>query len=154
MNRDETTKLINRVFVLFPSFKSWFDELPTRNATGKAWMDALGAVDYVDGLAVLDAWSSGKQKPPAGFERDQTIYRLAANARELANLRHRREQAALDVSTDVKARRAAYEPLPRFAGKAKDAYDKILSRKHEYQDGLMTGEQWVEWCKQCAEEAA
>jgi hypothetical protein len=154
MNRDETTKLINRVFVLFPSFKSWFDELPSRNATGKAWMDALGAVDYVDALAVLDAWATGKQKPPAGFERDQTIYRLAANARELANLRHRREQAAQEVSVDVKARRAAYEALPRFSGSAKKAYDKILSRKHEYEDGKMTGVEWVEWCKVCAEEVA
>jgi hypothetical protein len=152
MNRDETTKLINRVFVLFPSFKTWFDELPSRNATGKAWMDALGAVDYVDALAVLDAWATGKQKPPAGFERDQTIYRLAANARELANLRHRREQAAQEVSADVKARRAAYKPLPRFAGSMKAAYDKILTRIPEYKAGQMTSEQWSEWCYQCAKE--
>ena len=35
----------------------------------------------------------------------------------------------------------------------KDAYDKILTRKAEYQAGEMTWPDWQDWCAECAKEA-
>lgn len=148
----EMTRLMARVFAIYPTLKTWYEELPTKKQTGREWMRALEAVGYPECLEVLDGWTTGKGKAPQGFQREQTVYLLVAQARELADQRQQREKHREAVKVDVAHRRAEYKPLPAFSGKMKDAYEKILSRKPEYMAGEMTWPQWQAWCKSCAEE--
>lgn len=149
----EMTKLMARVFAIYPTLKTWYEELATKKQTGREWMRALEAVGYPECLEVLDGWTTGKGKAPQGFQREQTVYLLVAQARELADQRQQREKHREAVKVDVAHRRADYKPLPAFSGKMKDAYDKILTRKAEYQAGEMTWPQWQDWCAECAKEA-
>jgi hypothetical protein len=150
MQTSECTKILNRLFVLFPSFQGWFEDLPHRRETWIEWERALSTADYVDCLEVLDGWTSGRAKPPAGFERDQTVYRLAREARDIQFDRIRKQQA--EAVRNAATRREDYKPLPRFAGGMKAAYDKILTRLPEYKAGGMNWPEWQQWCEKCAKE--
>jgi hypothetical protein len=148
MTSEQVAKIIERVFVCFPSFRAWFDELGSRNQTYGEWTKALSYADYVDCLAVIDDWTSGRARPPAGFERDQTIYKLSKEAKDRAAERDRRAEGER-----IRARvdRASYQPL-RFDASMSAAYAKILSRLGEYKAGQMDWPQWQQWCKTCSEE--
>ena len=149
MNSQEISKLIGRVFVCYPSFKTWFDELPSRNQTYEQWVKVLAGAEYAVCLGVLDDWTTGRLEVPAGFQREQTIYRLAKEAKDRVAERARRaESEQLRASVT----RESYVPLPRFEGSMKAAYEKILSRLPEYKNGSMNYQQWQAWCKQCSEE--
>jgi hypothetical protein len=149
----EMTRLMARVFAIYPTLKTWYEELPTKKQTGREWMRALEAVGYPECLEVLDGWTTGKGKAPQGFQREQTVYLLVAQARELADQRQQREKHREAVKVDVAHRRAEYKPLPKFTGTMKAAYDKILTRLPEVRSGEMTSEQWSQWCAEVAKEA-
>ena len=148
MNSVEMNKIFKQVFVCFPSFKNWYDELPSKAQTYEVWTRALATANYVDCLEVLDQWTSGSAKPPAGFEREQTIYKLAAAARDIAAERDRR---AANERTLAQADRSRYQPLP-WDRSMKAAYTKILTRLDDYKEGRMTWSEYQDWCKQCASE--
>jgi len=152
MQATEATKVINRVFVLFPSFRRWFEDLPNRRETWLAWEHALLTANYGDCLAVLDNWTTGRSSPPAGFERDQTVYKLAREARDAYHDKLRKEQQ--EAAREAASRRESYKPLPAFSGTMKVAYDRILTRLPEYKAGNMTFSQWQQWCAECAQECA
>lgn len=146
MNSYEIGKLFNQLFVCFPSFKTWYNELASKDQTYQVWTKNLSTVNFVDCLEVLDNWTSGKSKPPAGFEREQTIYKLAAAAREI---QLERDRWANNEKILAQADRKKYEPI-KFDTSMKAAYEKILTRLPSYKAGEMTWDEWVEWCSKCA----
>lgn len=149
MNSVEVSKLLRSVFVCYPTFKNWFDELPSKNETYQQWTKVLAGAEYAVCLGVLDDWTTGRLEVPAGFQREQMIYRLAKEAKDRVAERARRaESEQLRASVT----RESYVPLPRFEGSMKEAYEKILSRLPEFKAGRMTVQQWNDWCKQCAHE--
>lgn len=148
MNSVEQGKLFNAIFAYFPTFRTWYQELPTRDQTYAIWSKALAEVNYIDCLQVLDDWTSGKAKPPAGFEREQTIYKLAAAARDI---QAERDRWAQNEKTLAQADRKQYTPL-KFDKSMNDAYAKILTRLDEHKAGAMTDAEWKEWCAKCASE--
>lgn len=148
MTSEQVGKIIERVFVCFPSFRAWFDELGSRSQTYSEWTKALAFADYVDCLAVIDDWTSGRLKPPAGFERDQTIYKLAKEAKDRTAERERKAQGE---QIRAKVDRKSYQPI-RFDSSMSAAYAKILTRLPEYQAKRMSWADWQQWCLDCAKE--
>ena len=122
MTSEQVGKIIERVFVCFPSFRAWFDGLGSRNETYDEWTKALSYAEYIDCLQVIDDWTSGRAEPPVGFERDQMIYKLAKEAKDFAAQRDSRAEGER-----IRARvdRSSYQPL-RFDDSMSAAYAKIL----------------------------